>query len=197
MNNTSQILTFLLNTVPELKMSKNYNFYIKNSDDYELFTVDDIRKVFNNKKLYVSVKDIEKIKDYFPVSSEINDKLSVNDPYVNYCSERLVDLSKDSENLLLYEKFLTEWNLYLKEGKRLINYNEYPYTHISEIRADLSNYLKENDILEDKETTLRFIKHEFHQTLNNMGLCPYKHKSYRITKTNIEGSVLFWIRIKE
>jgi hypothetical protein len=178
-------------------MSKNYNFYIKKDDNYKLFSDDDIRKVFNDKKLYVSVKDIDKIRDYFPVSLEINDTFVINDFYTKYCTERLVNLSKDSENLVLYEKFLTEWNFYLKEGKRLINYNEYPYTHISEIRADLSNYLKENDILEDKETTLRFIKHDFHQTLNNLGLCPYKHKSYRITKTNIEGSVLFWIRIKE
>jgi hypothetical protein len=174
-------------------MSINENFYIKENKAYELITIEEIRKLLNEKTIYVAVEDIEKIKKYYPITDEIEDKIMTDNPYIKYCSTRLIDLSKDPINSEKYNCFLSEWDSYLQTGKRLINHDDYPYTHVREIREDISNYFKTNNIIEDKDVTLRFIRQGLYKTLNNLGLMSYKQKSYRISKTNIEGSVLFWV----
>jgi hypothetical protein len=171
----------------EVKMSLNKNFYIINKNgEYNLLSIEDVRHLFNNNSLHVTVKDLENAKDYYPITDEIEDELITDNPYIKYCSERLVDLNKDPLNFEKYKWFISEWDSYLQKGERLINHDDYPYTHLREIRADISNYFKTNNIIEDKKVTLRFIRQGLYKTLISLGLMPYKHKSYRISKTGIE-----------
>jgi hypothetical protein len=189
-------LNHVINSLSSLgvKLSLNKNFHIVNKDgEYDLLSIEDVRRLFNNNSLHISVKDLEDAKDYYPITEEIEDELITDNPYIKYCSERLVDLSKDPLHLEKYKCFLSEWDSYLQKGERLINHDNYPYTHLREIRADISNYFKVNNIIEDEDVTLRFIRQGLYKTLINLGLMPYKHKSYRISKTGIEGSVVFWI----
>jgi hypothetical protein len=55
----------------------------------------------------------------------------------------------------------------------------------------MSNYFIDNNIKEDDEITIRFVKQELVKNLNKLKLIPYHHKSYRITTSENQETDLF------